>query len=69
LITQAIVIALFFLNRFDYINLPYLWLNFVGCVIVIFIALLLSFNSANRKDKLSLAILSGLLGFVTYTII
>jgi SSS family transporter len=69
LITQVIVIVLFFLNRFDYINLPYLWLNFVGCVIVIFIALLFSFSNTNKKDKLSLALLSGLLGFVAYTIV
>ncbi len=69
LITQCFVIALFFLNRFDYINLPYLWLNFVGCVIVIFIALLLSFNSLDRKGKLPLFILTAFLGAIAYTIL
>lgn len=38
LITQVLVIALFLLNEYEYINLPFLWLNFVGCVIVIVIA-------------------------------
>ncbi|WP_104733993.1 sodium:solute symporter [Hanstruepera ponticola] len=38
LITQVLVIGLFLLNEFEMINLPFLWLNFVGCVIVIVIA-------------------------------
>ncbi len=38
LITQAVVIALYFLNEFAIINLPFLWLNFVGCAIVITLA-------------------------------
>jgi SSS family transporter len=38
LITQVLVIALFLLNEYEFINLPFLWLNFVGCVIVIVIA-------------------------------
>ena len=55
LITQVIVITLFLLNRFEIINLPFLWLNFVGCVIVIAIALLLQskneyFNKINYKN-------------------
>ncbi|TYB71490.1 sodium:solute symporter [Bizionia saleffrena] len=41
LLTQVIVIALFFLNEYEIINLPFLWLNFVGCAIVIAISCLL----------------------------
>lgn len=41
-ITQAIVIGLYFLNEHEIINLPYLWLNFVGCITVILIAILLT---------------------------
>ena len=41
LITQCIVITLFLLDNYDYINLPFLWLNFVGCAIVIGIAILI----------------------------
>ncbi len=50
LITQALVITLYFLNEFEYINLPFLWLNFVGCIIVIFIACLLQVLSKNDKQ-------------------
>ncbi len=51
LITQVLVIALFLLNEFEVINLPFLWLNFVGCVIVIGIACLI--QSMNRNNSLS----------------
>jgi len=69
LITQIIVISLFFLDRNDFINLPYLWLNFVGCAIVIFIALLFSFKSLGKNDKAPLFILSAILGLIAYIII
>ena len=47
-ITQFLVIGLFLLDRFEIINLPFLWLNFLGCVIVIAVAFLLqSFNTKN----------------------
>jgi Na+/proline symporter len=49
LITQVLVIALYFLNEFEYINLPFLWLNFVGCIIVILIACLLQLMGSNSK--------------------
>jgi SSS family transporter len=41
LITQVIVIGLFFLNEYEIINLPFLWLNFVGCAIVMVIAFII----------------------------
>mgnify|MGYP003624155383 CR=1 FL=1 len=49
LITQLIVIGLFFLNEYEYINLPFLWLNFVGCVIVITIACTIQVFNRNEK--------------------
>ncbi|WP_194767759.1 sodium:solute symporter [Tamlana sp. I1] len=49
LITQLVVIGLFFLNQFEYINLPFLWLNFVGCFIVIILACSLQFINPNDK--------------------
>ncbi|WJJ95922.1 sodium:solute symporter [Algibacter luteus] len=49
LITQVFVIALYFLNEYEYINLPFLWLNFVGCMIVIAIACLLQIVTPNNK--------------------
>ena len=45
LITQIVVIGLFLLNEYELINLPFLWLNFVGCMIVISIALLITFSN------------------------
>lgn len=47
IITQLIVIGLYLMDAFDIINLPYLWLNFVGCLIVIVIAHLIP--SQNSK--------------------
>ena len=41
ILTQIIVIGLFLLNEYDLITLPFLWLNFVGCLIVITIACIL----------------------------
>lgn len=38
LITQVLVIGLYFLDEFEIINLPFLWLNFIGCLIVMVIA-------------------------------
>ncbi|RED48232.1 sodium:solute symporter [Seonamhaeicola aphaedonensis] len=49
LITQVIIIGLYFLNEFEYINLPFLWLNFVGCAIVIIIAIII--QTSNGKPK------------------
>ena len=47
LITQVIVIALFLLNEYEFINLPFLWLNFVGCAIVMIIATIIQSVSVN----------------------
>jgi SSS family solute:Na+ symporter len=41
IITQVLIIGLYFLDEYEIISLPYLWLNFVGCFIVIVIAHLL----------------------------
>ncbi|GAA4897708.1 hypothetical protein GCM10023311_23100 [Flaviramulus aquimarinus] len=50
LITQVLVIVLYLLDLYEYINLPFLWLNFVGCIIVIIIACLLqSITPSNKK--------------------
>jgi len=46
--TQVFVISLFLLDYFDFINLPFLWLNFVGCLIVISIAFILQFVQNNE---------------------
>ncbi|GAB5563801.1 MAG: hypothetical protein Wins2KO_08640 [Winogradskyella sp.] len=47
LITQVFIIALYLLDNFEIINLPYLWLNLIGCVIVIIIANVLQILKRN----------------------
>ncbi|GAA3618263.1 sodium:solute symporter [Flavivirga jejuensis] len=49
LITQVLVITLYLLDLNDIINLPFLWLNFVGCAIVITIACILQIFNKNDK--------------------
>ncbi len=39
IITQIIIVSLFLWDYFGIINLPYLWLNFVGCFLVMTIAI------------------------------
>lgn len=51
LITQCIVIGLFLLDTFHIISLPFLWLNFVGCLLVIIIAHLL--QQLNTKNAIT----------------
>ncbi|MDO7173222.1 sodium:solute symporter [Mariniflexile sp. AS56] len=47
LITQIIVFGLYLLDLYEHINLPFLWLNFVGCAIVIAIACSIQLISKN----------------------
>ncbi|WNH09766.1 sodium:solute symporter [Thalassobellus suaedae] len=53
LITQGIVIGLYLLDLYEYINLPFLWLNFVGCAIVITIACLLQLINKNNDTRIT----------------
>jgi len=49
ILTQIIVIALFCLDKFEYIRLPYLWLNVIGCALVILFGLL--FQIAGKQTS------------------
>ena len=49
IITQLIVIGLFILDLYNFINLPFLWLNFVGCAIVILNAFTLQYFIKHDK--------------------
>ncbi|SFD21034.1 sodium:solute symporter [Algibacter pectinivorans] len=49
LITQVLVIALYLLDLYEYINLPFLWLNFIGCMIVMAIACIIQFITPKTK--------------------
>jgi Na+/proline symporter len=69
LITQSIIIGLFFLNQFEIINLPFLWLNFVGCFLAIIIALLIDFKKLSQGNKITLTTLVTILLFFAYLIL
>ncbi|MGK0365637.1 MAG: SSS family solute:Na+ symporter [Saprospiraceae bacterium] len=43
IVAEIIVITIFLLDRYEMINLAYLWLNFIGCLLVMFFAWLFSF--------------------------
>ncbi len=49
LITEFIVIAIYVMDRYEVINIAYLWLNMIGCVLVIGIAVLLESLTKNTK--------------------
>lgn len=51
IITQVIIIGLYFLDRYELIKLPYLWLNFVGCVLVMMIAMVLQITIFRRNSN------------------
>lgn len=68
LITQIIIFALFGLNEFEIINLPFLWLNFVGCILAIIIALLIDIKRITRNNKITLGILVSVLTYFAYLI-
>ncbi|MCO4821367.1 MAG: sodium:solute symporter [Flavobacteriaceae bacterium] len=51
IITQLCVVSLFLLDKYEYINLPFLWLNFVGCAIVMLIAILLQSLTKNKTTS------------------
>ncbi|TJY37774.1 hypothetical protein [Pontimicrobium aquaticum] len=51
LITQVIVIGLFLLNEYEFINLEFLWLNVIGVIVVMFLAIILqSTNKIIRRE-------------------
>lgn len=52
LINQALVISLYTLDKFEIINIPYLWLNFVGCVTVIVIAFVIQTLMGSGPKKI-----------------
>lgn len=43
IIGEILVILLFFLDRYEYISIAFLWLNLIGCAIVVGMAIILQF--------------------------
>lgn len=69
IITQVIIISLYALNEFGLINLPYLWLNFVGCILVIIISLLIDFKRITNANKGVFVLLTTILAYFSYLIL
>jgi SSS family solute:Na+ symporter len=69
LVTQMLVFTLYFLDYKELINLEYLWLNFVGCIIVIILSLLIDFKKLKLIDKTILSFLLILLLAFIYVIL
>ena len=38
------------MDKYEYINLPYLWLNFVGCAIVMTLAMIIQSVDNNLRN-------------------
>ena len=52
LVAQIIVIIIFALDKFEVIDLSYLWLNLIGCVIVMFVSLVMqNLNGHQELEK------------------
>jgi len=69
LMTQVIVIGLFFLNQYEFINLPFLWLNFVGCILAIMFAMIIDYKRISKTDKMILTFLMVLFSCFSYLIL
>lgn len=69
IITQMIVIGLFFLNQYDIINLPFLWLNFVGCILAIMFAMLIDYKRISKTNRMTLTFLMVLFACFSYLIL
>lgn len=52
-IAQAAVVIIFALNHYEIIELSYLWLNLIGCTLVIFISLLIQNFVSRGKSSIS----------------
>jgi hypothetical protein len=55
LVAEVIVIVIFVLDRIEVIEIAYLWLNLIGCVLVIFFSLILQMFLNGDEEKVELA--------------
>ncbi|MGJ8761633.1 MULTISPECIES: sodium:solute symporter [unclassified Polaribacter] len=62
LITQILICSIYYFGIYNLESqglepiISYLWLNFIGCVLVIFFSLLFVFKAINRQSKIALVI-------------
>ena len=51
IIGELVVLTTFILDYYDVINLAYLWLNLIGCLVVVFVSVLLQPLFGDDKPK------------------
>ena len=75
LITQVLICLIFYFGIYNLEAqgldpiISYLWLNFIGCILVSFFSLLFVFKSINMQSKLTLVITSLAIFKITYDIL
>jgi SSS family solute:Na+ symporter len=75
IITQTLILLIYYFGIYELENLglepviSYLWLNFVGCILVIFTALMFSFKSNRLSVRAVLALISIALIKVVYDVV
>ena len=75
LITQVLICLIFYFGIYNLEAqgldpiISYLWLNFIGCILVSFFSLLFVFKSINKQSKLTLVITSLAIFKITYDIL
>ena len=75
IITQTLILLIYYFGIYEPENLgldpviSYLWLNFVGCILVIFIALMFSFKSNRLHVRVVLVLISIALIKVVYDVV
>jgi Na+/proline symporter len=75
LITQVLICSIYYFGIYNLESqgldpiISYLWLNFIGCILVSFFSLLFVFKSINNQSKLTLIITSLAILKITYDIL
>jgi Na+/proline symporter len=74
-ITQVLICLIFYYGIYQYTSqdldpiISYLWLNFIGCILVCFFSLLFIFKSINMPSKITLMITSLAILKITYDVL
>jgi hypothetical protein len=74
-ITQVLICLIFYYGIYQYTSqdldpiISYLWLNFIGCILVCFFSLLFIFKSINIPSKITLMITSLAILKITYDVL
>ena len=74
-ITQILICSIYYFGIYKLESqdlepvVSYLWLNFIGCILVLFFSLAFVFKSINRQSKITLIVTSLVIFKITYDIL